>query len=111
MEIEGTGLKVHDASGTPRAGQSIDAVKSKLSTDKKNYTACFMDVNGSFGTGKYKGETKAYTQGVYYDSDRSKSPDGKRKESSVSVQFAAESATSLLTTLGAVAFGVAALAF
>jgi len=66
---------------------------------------CTEDKNSAFGTGKFKGTTTAYTQGVWHHKNK------KRVEKAVSVQFAAEGATSLLTTLGAVAFGVAALAF
>ena len=62
-------------------------------------------------TGKVKGSTKSYTQGVWYSKDTDE--DGKLVEKDVSVVVAAEtgSATTILTTLGAVAATVAALAF
>ena len=110
LNIDGTGLKVKDLSGSFASGVSLNITKSKLGSDAKTFTACTQHVDAKAGTGKVKGSSKAYTQGVYYDADRS-TKDGTRIEQAVTVQFAAESATSLLTTLGAVAFGVAALAF
>ena len=109
LNPDGNGLKIKDTSGMS-GSRTLDITKSKMATDEKSFTACYQDVNTNFGTGKYKGESKAYTQGIYYDADRN-TKDGKRIEQAVTVQFAAEGATSLLTTLGAVAFGVAALAF
>ena len=109
LEPTSSGLTVEDKSGTCRLGMTLSAAKSKLATDKKSMTACTEDKNSAFGTGKFKGETTAYAQGIFAgDRDTSQ---GKRIELAVSVQFAAEGATSLLTTLGAVAFGVAAMAF
>ena len=110
MKADSTGLAVDETDGTCRAGLSASVTKSKVATDKKSMTACFEDMNSAYGTGKYPGETTAYTQGM--TSFNSVTKFGSKVELAVSVQFAAEEgATSLLTTLGAIALGAAAMAF
>ena len=40
LEPDSTGLKAEDKSGTCKTGVSLATTKSKLATDKKNFTAC-----------------------------------------------------------------------
>lgn len=63
-------------------------------------------------TSKLKGSTKPYTQGVWYSKDGNDAG-SKLQMKDVSVQIAAEgaNASALMTALGAVAMGVAALSF
>jgi hypothetical protein len=86
---------------------SLDTTKSKIDTAFKNWTGCLKTATTS--NSKEKGSTKAYKQGIWYSKDEDE--DGKRVEIDVSVVVAAEGASTLLTTLGAFAVGVAALAF
>lgn len=40
LNVDGTGLKVKDQSGSFASGVSLNITKSKLSSDKKSYTGC-----------------------------------------------------------------------
>ena len=103
---------IDSSQNTAPAKTSLDTTETKPDAANKKFTGCIK--TDSTVSGKVAGSTKEYTQGVWYSLKDEK--DGKRKESKVKVVVAAEGASksgasALLTTLGAFAAGVAALAF
>ena len=105
-----TGVWAIDPSQNLRSSTAItlDTANTKIDAASKVFTGCMSTASTS--SSKEKGSTKSYTQGVWYSHESDK--DGKHVEKDVSVVVAAEgSATTILTTLGAVAATVAALAF
>ena len=85
-----------------------------MSADFKTATGCTFSKVGTAELAQplLKGSAKVYTQGVYYFVSDSKDREGKFAESEVLTVVSAESsASNLLTVLGAVAVGVAALTF
>jgi len=94
------------------ANTSLDVTQTKPDAANKVFTGCIKTKSTS--KTKVAGSTTELTQGVWYSLDDEE--DGKRAESKVKVVVAAEGtsksgASTLLTTLGAFAAGVAALAF
>ena len=109
FEKESTGWAIDSSQNLrPNNNLNLDTANTKVDAANKVFTGCMR--TDSTESGKHKGSTKSYTQGVWYSEETDK--DGKHVEKDVSVVVSAEgSATSILTTLGAVAATVAALAF